>query len=339
MYQRCKKFGFSAATAGRQRTLTFQTSLLLKAMQNNNIASRACLKPAGGSQATTRVVSESVLFRRLASAGSRSIRGLRRGSIQVGCAGLLGLALFGAAHAQDTAVGFQAKRVDLHNRLSSRETELANPKLSSAKRRQLQADVANIKNRLDNGDFKTGDLLVVTVDVENKPSVDTATVRDGGLISISRVPDVSVAGTLRSEVEDKVKKHVGTYFRSPEVRVNFTTRVTVVGAVGRKGSFNVSPDRPLSEIITVAGGGLPNAKLDQLEVRRGGKTILSKKASKKLLIDGVTVEQAGIQNGDEVEIPGKRVITWQAVTQTIFLISSLTFALINFLRYYYASEE
>lgn len=259
--------------------------------------------------------------------------------MQLGCASLLGFAWFGAAHAQDTAVGFQAKRVDLQNRLSSRETELANPKLSSSKRKEVQAEIANIKNRLDNGDFKTGDLLVVTVDVENKASVDTATVRDGGLISISRVPDVSVAGSLRSEVEEKVKKHVGTYFRSPEVRVNFTTRVTVIGAVGRKGSFNVSPDRPLSEIITVAGGGLPNAKLDQLVVRRGGKIVLSKKASKKVLIDGVTVEQAGIQNGDEIEIPGRRVITWQAVTQTIFLISSLTFALINFLRYYYSSAE
>lgn len=250
---------------------------------------------------------------------------------------LLGLATFGAAHAQDTAVGFQAKRADLQNRLASRETELTNPKLSSTKRKEVQAEVATIKNRLENGDFKTGDLLVVTVDVEQRPVVDTATVRDGGLISISRVPDVSVAGALRSEVEEKVRQHVGTYFRNPEVRVNFTTRVTILGAVSRRGSFNVSPDRPLSEFMTLAGP-LPNAKVDQLEIRRNGKVVMSKNASKKALNDGITVEQAGLQNGDEVEIPGKRQFTWQGITQTVFLISSLTFALINFLRYYYSEE-
>jgi len=251
-------------------------------------------------------------------------------------AAALSFVAFGSTHAQDTAVGFAAKRIDLQTRLSARETELATAKLSSSKRRQAQAEIATLKGRLENGDFKTGDLLVVTVDVEALPRVDTATVRDGGLISISRVPDVSVAGALRSEVEEKVRKHVGVYFRNPDVRVNFTTRISIVGAVGRKGSLNVSPDRPIAELITLAGGGLPNAKTDQLEVRRAGRTVLSKDASKKALADGLTVEQAGIQNGDEVEIPGKRVITWQGVTQTVFLISSLTFAFIQILQYYYS---
>lgn len=250
---------------------------------------------------------------------------------------VFGLSTFGAAHAQDTAVGFQAKRSDLQNRLVAREGELGNPKLSASKKKDLQAEVATLKGRLENGDFKTGDLLVVTVDVENKPIVDTATVRDGGLISISRVPDVSVTGALRSEVEEKVKNHVGMYFRNPDVRVNFTTRVTILGAVARRGAFNVSPDRPITEFITLAGAA-PNAKVDQLEVKRNGRVVMSKSASKKALNDGITVEQAGIQNGDEVVIPGKRTFTWQGITQTIFLISSLTFALINFLRYYYSEE-
>lgn len=307
-------------------------------MQNNDIAGRARSRNLGGLAPISPAVSKFGQSRRYSRVWVASLRAIRLVALRVGCVSLLGLAMSGAAHAQDTAVGFQAKRVDLQNRLAGRETELANPKLNSSKRREVQAEVATIKNRLDNGDFKTGDLLVVTVDVENRPSVDTATVRDGGLISISRVPDVSVAGALRSEVEEKVRKHVGTYFRTPDVRVNFTTRVMMSGAVARKGSLSVPPDRPISELITLAGGGLPNAKMDQLEVKRGNKVVLSKKASKKALLAGVTVEQAGIENGDVVEIPGSVKFTWQGVTQTVFLISSLTFALINFLRYYYSEE-
>lgn len=306
-------------------------------MQNNNIASRARFNSAGRLENGVPNVSPIGNSVRTAGKPNSSFRTIQVALGKISAVLLLGLATFGAAHAQDTAVGFQAKRADLQNRLASRETELTNPKLSSTKRKEVQAEVATIKNRLENGDFKTGDLLVVTVDVEQRPVVDTATVRDGGLISISRVPDVSVAGALRSEVEEKVRQHVGTYFRNPEVRVNFTTRVTILGAVSRRGSFNVSPDRPLSEFMTLAGP-LPNAKVDQLEIRRNGKVVMSKNASKKALNDGITVEQAGLQNGDEVEIPGKRQFTWQGITQTVFLISSLTFALINFLRYYYSEE-
>lgn len=251
---------------------------------------------------------------------------------------LLFLGALGAAHAQDTATGFQAKRIDLQNRVGVLESELANPKLSSDKKRAAQAELTIVKNRLEKGDFKTGDLLVITVNVEEKPTVDTATVRDDGKISISRVQDMSVAGLLRSEVLDKVKAHVGTYYKLPEVRVNFSTRLLVSGAVAHAGPVSVSPDRPLSEIIVVAGGGAENAKLDQLEVKRAGRLIISTKASKRLLIEGKTVEQVGIQNGDEVVIPGKRKWNWQTITQTLLLISSLSFALISFLSYLYSDE-
>ncbi|MGV3707209.1 MAG: polysaccharide biosynthesis/export family protein [Gemmatimonas sp.] len=253
-------------------------------------------------------------------------------------AALMFVSAFGAAHAQDSATGFQAKRADLQNRAGALETELADPKLSSSKKKAAQSELTLVRNRLANGDFKTGDLLVITVNVEEKPTVDTATVRDNGMISIQRVPDISVAGTLRSEVLDKVKAHVETYFRTVDVRVNFSTRLIVSGAVARGGPINVSPDRPLSEVITIAGGAAPNAKLDQMEVKRAGRTIISTKDSKRLLIEGRTIEQVGIQNGDEVVIPGKRRWNWQTITQTLLLLSSLTFALISFLSYLYSDE-
>lgn len=249
---------------------------------------------------------------------------------------LLFLSALGAAHAQDTATGFQAKRLDLQNRAGVLESELANPKLSAGKKKAAQTELTAVRSRLEKGDFKTGDLLVITVNVEDKPVVDTATVRDNGIISIQRFQDFSVAGLLRSEVLDGIKKHVSVYYRLPEVRVNFSTRLTISGAVGRPGPYSVSPDRPLSEVIALAGGGAQNAKLDQLEVKRAGRTIISTKDSKRLLIEGKTIEQVGIQSGDQVIIPAKRNLNWQLITQTLLIISSLMFALISFLQYLYS---
>jgi protein involved in polysaccharide export with SLBB domain len=244
----------------------------------------------------------------------------------------------GAAHAQDTAVGFQATRAALAQRVAADEAELASSKTRGSRRKQVQGEVATIKDRLDNGDFRTGDLLVVTVSTAEKGAkVDTSTVRENGMISISTLPDVSVKGVLRSEVQNKIMQHVMTYIKFPQVRVNFTTRVTVLGAVAKPGTYNVSPDRQLTELVTTAGGGTPTAKLDQLEVRRGGKVVLSEKDSKKALVEGQTLEQAGIQPGDEIFVPAKRGFNWQIFLQTAALITTLSFAVITFLQYYYSN--
>ena len=255
---------------------------------------------------------------------------------------LVGAALSGASHtlrAQDTAVGSQATRGDLAQRQSVDESELARGKLSPARKKALQAEIATIKERLEAGDFRTGDLIVVTVliPILNKPpTVDTSTVRADQMISITELPDFSVKGVLKSEVQDKVEAHAKRYIKDPKVRVNFTTRIMVDGAVNRPGTYSISPDRQLTELVTAAGGGTPIAKLDQLEVKRGGRVILSAKDSRRALVEGKTLEQVGMQPGDEVTVPAKRQFNWQVLAQFALLVSSLAFAFIQFLNFYYA---
>jgi hypothetical protein len=252
---------------------------------------------------------------------------------------LMCLALpLGAAHAQDTSVGFTATRTALAQRIASDEAELAGGKAKSSRREELHAEIASIKDRLDNGDFKTGDLVVVTVTTGPTTKVDTSTVRDNGMISITSVKDMSVRGILRSELLDKVTEHVKEYIKFPQVRVNFTTRVTMLGAVNKPGSLNVSPDRQLNELVGLAGGGAQDAKLDQLEVKRGKHVVLSYKDSKRALIQGKTLEQVGILPGDEVTIPATRHFSWTAFLQAAGVVATLLFTLITFLRYYYSSN-
>ena len=251
---------------------------------------------------------------------------------------LLMLVSSGAARAQDTAVGFTATRTALAQRVGSDEAELASGKIKSSRREELQAEIATIKDRLDNGDFKTGDLVVVTVNTGTTAKVDTSTVRDNGMISITSVKDMSVRGVLRSELLEKVTEHVKLYIKFPQVRVNFTTRVTMTGAVVKPGSINVSPDRQLNELVGLAGGGAPKAKLDQLEVKRGKTVILSYNDSKRALIDGKTLEQVGILPGDQVNIAEKRGFNWTAFLQATGIVTTLLFTLITFLRYYYSDN-
>lgn len=306
-------------------------------MHNNeiNCIARSCAAD-GGAPASQVGSPTGALWRTVAGRGRSFVGALGR-IAAILCFLTVVPGLVGAAHAQDTAVGFQATRAALAQRVTADETELANPKTKAFRRKQLTEELATIKDRLDNGDFRTGDLVVVTVSTaETGAKVDTATVRETGMISISSLPDVSVKGALRSELLERVTQHVLKYIKFPQVRVNFTTRVTILGAVAKPGTYNVSPDRQVTELVALAGGGTMAAKLDQFELRRGGKVILSAKDSKKALVEGRTLEQTGVQPGDEVFFEQTKHFNWTQFLQIAGIVSTLSFALISFLQYYYS---
>jgi hypothetical protein len=66
---------------------------------------------------------------------------------------------------------------------------------------------------------------------------------------------------------------------------------------------------------------------------------LTVKASRKAVKDGRTLEQLDVQSGDEVKIPLKRKINWQIVIQSMLVVSSLFFAGLQFLQWYYNRLE
>ena len=89
----------------------------------------------------------------------------------------------------------------------------------------------------------------------------------------------------------------------------------------------------------LAGGPTADANLDQLEIKRSGKTILSAKESKKALREGKTLAELDVQSGDDVTISKKRKINWQLLIQLFFIISSLFFAFIQFIQWYYGRDD
>lgn len=157
--------------------------------------------------------------------------------------------------------------------------------------------------------------------------------------SIFDLPDLSVKGVLRSELGERLSSHVARYLRNATVRVNVLTRVGIFGAVQVPAYYYASPDRPVSELVTLAGGARADANLNQLEIERGGRKILSSKESKTALKSGRTLEQLDVQSGDDVRIPAKRKINWQVVIQLFFIVSSLFFAFIQFIQWYYGRDQ
>ncbi len=101
----------------------------------------------------------------------------------------------------------------------------------------------------------------------------------------------------------------------------------------------MSLKKPISDLLMLAGGPGAEAKLDELEINRSGQKILSAKDSRRAIKEGRTLEQIDMQSGDEVRVPQKRKINWQAVLSVIGLATTLFFAVVQLLKLYYDSKD
>jgi protein involved in polysaccharide export with SLBB domain len=248
------------------------------------------------------------------------------------------LANSAASQSPSEMVAQRATRTELTLKVAQLERALQDARLKTDARARTSAELQSIRNRLEHGDFRVGDRFIITMRRDTIRS-DTASVRDSLKVAVFNLPDISLSGVLRSELDERMSAHVARYLRGVTVRTNVLTRVAVMGAVKSPGFLYVSPDRPVSDLIMLAGGPSPEANLKKLEVSRNGVPLVEAKDSDRILRDGRTLAQVDIQSGDEVRIPVKRKVSWQSIIQLTFVLSSLFFAALQFLMWYYGRKD
>ncbi|MDQ8168552.1 MAG: SLBB domain-containing protein [Gemmatimonadota bacterium] len=206
--------------------------------------------------------------------------------------------------------------------------------LSGAARSRAVAELVAIRLRLEQGDFRVGDRFVITLRQDGVLS-DTASVRDSLNVTITGLPDISLRGVLRSELDERLSAHVAKFLKNASVRSSALTRIAILGAVRSPGYYYVPPDRPISDVLMLAGGPAATANLNEVEISRAGATFLRAKDSRRAVKDGRTIEQLDVQSGDEVRIATVRKIEWRLIVQSLLFLSSMFFAVIQFLQWYY----
>lgn len=254
------------------------------------------------------------------------------------CVALVGLGV-GAPTliAQQAPVVMQrATRAELTAQVTNYEKQLA----SGVKdRKKVEADLAALKIRLADGDFQLGDRFLITITQDALSRSDTATVRDSLTVSLVGLPDVSLKGALRSELNERLSAHVARFLRNSSVRTIVFTRIGIFGGVGRPGYYAASPDQPISELLQLAGGPATDARVNELELKRNDKVLLSAKAARNAFKEGRTLEQLDVRSGDEIFVPQKRKVNAQTLVQILFFGSSVFFAVVNFIRFYYQQQQ
>ena len=159
-----------------------------------------------------------------------------------------------------------------------------------------------IRARLDSGDFRPGDRILLIVQGEKELS-DTFTVGIGTELTLPQIGVVPLAGVLRAELPGRLTPVLGRYLRAPVVRVRSLIRVSVEGEVNHPGFYALAPETPLMDAFTAAGGLTRDAWLDHARVEREGAVVMRGRKLDTAVRAGRTLDALNLRAGDRVFIP------------------------------------
>lgn len=224
---------------------------------------------------------------------------------------ILGLLLSGPTLASGQAIldmdvrGPELTREELGELLSRLEEAASAPGYSREIRSQAAREASYVRERLETGDFRTGDRIALQVRGEPLLS-DTLTVTGSQTLELPEIGPVSLAGVLRSELEGYLTETLGQYLREPDVRASALIRIAVLGAVGRPGFFTLPASALLENALMQAGGPTGTADLGDLRVQRGEQTVWEGDLLQRAMVEGRTLDQLSLQAGDRIIVPAQQ---------------------------------
>jgi protein involved in polysaccharide export with SLBB domain len=212
--------------------------------------------------------------------------------------------------------------------LETREGLTRAAEAAEAAKRSDQARL--IRDRLRDGDFVEGDVIVVRLElVPPQFTFDTLYfVEPGRVIRFANMGTLQLTGVLRSELEAAIEKHLSAHLVRPGVRATSVVQFQVDGMVGQPGFHAVPPYVPLRNVINAAGGFTSMADPTKITVRRGGETILDRDDARQAMLSGLSVDRLNLRQGDAITVGG-RGRDWVQILQIGLGLVSITLAIIT----------
>jgi protein involved in polysaccharide export with SLBB domain len=108
-------------------------------------------------------------------------------------------------------------------------------------------------------------------------------------------------------VEEHLTKEIGRYLRNPQVHASTSVRLSILGAVGKPGFYQIKSETLIGDAIMEAGGPASNVDPAKTRIDRSGQEIVSQEAFVESLKNGRTLDQMNLLAGDEIIVGGNRV--------------------------------
>jgi protein involved in polysaccharide export with SLBB domain len=220
---------------------------------------------------------------------------------------LVALTAPAALHAQAARrgwdpTGLHLTRQDLQQMLAEMEATAASSSYSGTLRDRARAEAVLIRQRLEEGDIRVGDRILLVV--EGQPLLtDTFNVVAGRNVVLPDLGPFSMEGVLRSELQGYMLEQISRFIRQPTVHARSLIRLEILGAVGRPGFYMIPSDMLVTDALMVAGGPAGNARTDKLRILRGREVIWDGDRLRTAVLAGRTLDQLSVRAGDGIQVP------------------------------------
>ncbi|NIR44980.1 MAG: hypothetical protein GWN83_13440 [Gemmatimonadetes bacterium] len=241
---------------------------------------------------------------------------------------LIALALFSPGHrlmAQSIAWDtdhVQASRQELQGMLQRFLGAVQSRAYSERLRSEARAASERITARLEEGDFRVGDRVLIDVEGQEELS-DTFIVSADRSLEIPVVGTVALGGVLRSEIESQLIREIGLFIRDPVVHARALVRVAIFGEIARPGFHLLPPETPITEALMSVGGPTNDADLDKVHIRRGGdRMVLTAEEARVAIQTGRTLDELGLRAGDEIVVPKRSAFAPGEIGRTLLIVTT-----------------
>lgn len=239
------------------------------------------------------------------------------------------------ALAQKATSPVDAMRLDVsRQRLEAIEADLEQPS-HSGKKAHDPGLLDAIRHRLQDGDFRPGDRIALSVQGESELT-DTFTVAPGPSLNLPTVGKVDLHGVLASELTERLTREIGGTLRDPLVTAQPLVQLSVLGNVAKPGFYLVPPNAPLSDVLMQAGGPTQAAKVEKIRIERGPRSSAEEALSRQPddgSLEALSVDELGLRTGDRIVVPGSSGLSTRDVVQFAILGLTTVVSLTQLLRH------
>ncbi len=152
-------------------------------------------------------------------------------------------------------------------------------------------------------------------------------INPNGSIVMPIIGEVKVKGYTVYEVMNQLRERFSEFIKNPYVYVRPLIRLTMQGAFNEPSAYHVDPSSTVWDVVKQAGGPAGNADLSKMRVERGGKVVIPDVI--KAFERGVSLEEVGIQSGDQLVVPTRSRIS---LTFLVTIINLFTTTVLLYLR-------
>lgn len=189
-------------------------------------------------------------------------------------------------------------------------------------------------------EFYPGDAVRISmIELDRSPDRKTIDINGDyrinslGHIMLPIIGSVKVVGYDRIGLSKHLVELFSPYLREPYISTTPLIRVTLMGAFNRPGSYRISAESSLWQLVEMADGPKENCDLNSIRVERGGKVV-----SKNLLSEferGYSLQDIGIKSGDQIFSQSRSSFGLREIMNyTYFIMTgvSLYFSIKNYAR-------